>query len=275
MNFFKQAELNILNSYPLNQVILLSDYLCDFVLQNPLNYPYTSFVMKRLSSRKSSLPLTEQYSKETVSELIGSIKGRDDSNCRVYVDMLQDKNPSFTCLAICLYNNFHNAKIVVHQKEPCIVISIIDGSHKHSAMIDSTGSTILCYHSSDSVDIYPMFVNKTWNSVAEISNNCECAEHYYFEYNNDDELIDVLNMIHAITCHKPPSWFMEHFDETIKYHYKESIMSGYNIMRLCDSFDCVEDALVKNDAKKKLVSHQEQVMSPINGLFNKTVVAEN
>lgn len=270
MSFFKQPELNILDRYPINKVIPVRDYLCDFILENPLNYPYSSSIMKRTKFNQMDVPIKNYYTKENIYSCIDSYPSyRSDSNNGIYYEMLHSDNICITALLISMFRKFCKCKIIIHQHSPDIIMSISDGSHKHLAMIDKSGSSILCYNTSDSINIYPLF-GQHISCVADISRIIEVSKHFYFEFTeSSNEIFNILVTFMTLTVCIPPSWYSATFkDDYCKYNFKSSLTDDYNILKLCDSaFDCVSDGLVSKNIEIQEVSHLEQVSN--NDILNK------
>ena len=270
MNFFKPQELEILNTYPKNRSVMIRDYLCDFVIKNPLNFPYSSYIIKRSREKEAGTAIKEYFVRESVLNCLDSIVHRRYEECDVFDDMLQCDTVCFTALALCIFCKYYKARIIIHQNGENMILSISDGNHKHLAMIDKTGRNLICYHTSDSLSVYQMF-SKSWNNVTEISKAADIGTHFYFEFTQGREIDQVLCLFMALTTNFPPSWFSPTFKlECCKYEFKNSIMSDYNILRLCDSdFECVEDAVVKNTTRNEGIVHIEQASE--SDLLNKVL----
>jgi hypothetical protein len=63
-----KEELEILSKYPLYQIIPIEDYVCDFVLKNPLNYPITSIILSK-SEDTFQLNFSDLYKRDTIKKL--------------------------------------------------------------------------------------------------------------------------------------------------------------------------------------------------------------
>ena len=74
-----KEEKEILFSYPLMETISTSDYMIDFVLKNPSNYPISSGIMK-LTKWKGTTPLKSYYTRENIKNCIRTLYNLYNTN---------------------------------------------------------------------------------------------------------------------------------------------------------------------------------------------------
>ncbi len=74
-----KEEKEILFSYPLMESIGISDYIIDFVMKNPSNYPISSTIMK-FTKYKNETTLKSYYTRENIRNCISSLYNIYDTN---------------------------------------------------------------------------------------------------------------------------------------------------------------------------------------------------
>lgn len=261
MNFFKQQELDILSKYPKHQQIPLRNYICDFVLNNPLNFPYSTYIMKLGHMNKPGTPVKDYYKKEIVMNQIDCMPNNSSDTYKFFVsDIFNHCSISFTTIAYILISNHPKATVAVHQIGENTIVSINDYHHKFLAMIDSTAQNILCYASSCSASIYYQISAKQFKDIAEFSKILKIEQKYYMIHFPDQEFEKNASLIlKCITGCEIPSWRSDICDVDIPFEFKHSLLNRYSIMRMCDSdFECMECvSVIKEDINKD--AHSETV----------------
>ena len=253
--------MDILNSYPLNKTISVKEYLIDFVLRNPLNFPFSSCVMKFCKNLKAGVPIKDYYTKDTIDDCLDKLTDRHYKTVTHY-DMISSNNVSFTGLMLMLFVNFYDSKIIIHQNGPDIILSYSDGVHRSIAMIDKSATSLIIYQAADSINIYPIFSGNHWNNLEEISLKVDIAKHYYFKFHeSENEIENQLIFLTVLTGNDVPSWRNASLQKLCKYKMKDSIMSNYNILKICSSdFSCISDAAVIKDVSDKPIKHTDTVV---------------
>lgn len=81
-----KEEFEILNSYPLYQFINVTDYIIDFVIKNPQNYPITSALISCANNRNidaKNAILRDFYDRQTISKAYDTFKRNTSESFRI------------------------------------------------------------------------------------------------------------------------------------------------------------------------------------------------
>lgn len=255
MSFYKTEELKLLDSYPINKSITLFNYMKDFVFTNPLNFPYSTTIMRNSKSADKVTPADFYTELQVESDLkfLGSKYNSKDDNS--FYDALVNRNLSFTSIAFELYKyQWDTSWLIVHKHSPDILITISDGRSEYYAMIDANANAILVYKNSDIPHIYDCLNNCDCHTVKDISDNLD-VNHYFYGFNND-RISKEANMLAFISCfvmRDIPSWYYKDLDYVAGYNFFQRVnISEINLLKLTDqNSGYLEEALVTVDSSGK------------------------
>lgn len=157
------AELKILKDYSPLQPVSLYDYLIDFVISNPTNYPVTSWLMKSTVCTGSTM--SEIFSRESVKEKIRNATSY--INCNVLYYMISEKETGFNLLALSLVKRGY--EITILQKEPVLLLNVFDPeTSKWKLLLDQNLNDFLMYDVENSVDLLTDLRCNQYSSVMDL-----------------------------------------------------------------------------------------------------------
>ena len=215
------AELKILKGYNQMDPILLSDYITDFVIENPMNYPVTSWIMKTVDAH--GYTMNELFSRIEIMNRVS--KNITNLNCNVLTYMLYEQETGFNLFALSLLKQAY--VISVMQKEPTLLFSVYNPDNSEwKVLLDQNLNDFLMYNLENSVDLLTDLRTNQYSSILDLVEKTN-SEVIYPQMSQENKLTDieklcaiinVVNYDSIFDCHdcgKCTTSFLqevEHFD---------------------------------------------------------------
>lgn len=179
------AELEILKNYGLHNAVSLEDYFIDFIIKNPLNYPFTSWFMRNIRTTGRSLNMV--LNRTNVAERF--CDSQISQRSKLSKLMLLEKDTGFNMVMLPPLSDSISFQII--QSDPVLIISIRNSNYNaHEILIDQYLNDIIVYRSKNLIKILTSFTKKKFNDLEDFKNQCDC-EIWYLGISKETELTDV------------------------------------------------------------------------------------
>lgn len=141
-----QQEKEILFSYPVMKEINIFNYISDFIIQNPQNFPITSTIMSMSrNTHDSTKPISDHYTKENITEtyeyFINHIgHSQFDRLCKnitatlIKIDKFSRDNTSIFAKFVILEKKENDAVLAIMNAE-CDYVIIFDTDYENDILV--------------------------------------------------------------------------------------------------------------------------------------------
>lgn len=276
-----KEEFEILNNYPLYHFINIEDYVIDFVIKNPQNYPITSTIIAHANIKNidvKNATLRDVYDRHSICKSYNSFKKRVDSPFRI------EDCKNFTS-AMIMFDarrnefDYYSAKFAILKKindgRDFIIICRSDALNYFYIFDTNYDMGLICIDNND----YPLFASNYFDKTIDYD-NLPCDSFKFFTKLDDDQgtkedyFTRYEMMMRYITG--VAAAYIKNQTNFTPIQLGETRHSLIYLMQNNNSSYCknmyIDRYLVKTEKKEQIVNHPE--FSSSDPLFDKKIDTE-
>lgn len=274
-----KEEFEILNSYPLYQFISVNDYITDFVIKNPQNYPITGIIISNAPVRNDDAnnTLKDFYDRQTISKAYKSFKRnisesyriedcRNFTSTMIMFDHRKNEFDSHYPLQFAILEKINDGKdfIIICKSEILNYYYIFDTNYNMG---------LICIADKD----YLMFVNECFEKTIDYD-NLPCDSYKFFTKLDGDQGTkeDYFTRYEIMMSYITGKVVLDIKKQTNFTPLQTGEHSLLYIMQSNNSNYCknvhIDQYLVKTEKKARIVKHPE--FNNSDPLFYKKIATE-
>lgn len=277
-----KEEFEILNSYPLYHYISVNDYVADFVIKNPQNYPITSTLISNVSVNKNTYAKTatlrDIYDRQTIFKAYDSFK-RNISDSYRFEDCR-----NFTSTIIMFEhrrNEFHSYSVQfailkkINDGRDFIIICRSEALNYSYIFDTNYDMGLICIDNTN----YLVFINECYEKIIDF-NNLPCDSYKFFtklegdQGTREDYFRRYEMMMRYITGRS-----VTNIKEQTNFTPLQKGETGHSLLYLMQNNNStyyknmyVDQYLVKTEKKTHILNHPE--FNNSDPLFDKRIVPD-